>query len=272
MRPRSLTPVTTDDAPDLRSTVDSLQRGLEALRCFRAGEDSLPLDEIAARIGLSRATTQRLVHTLVAHAFLRQIPGSDYYCPDVACQVLGNAVLSTEPLARAALPILQSVADRFDALSVMLAVRERLSMLCLAERRGANQDMGISSQGLSFPIAATVLGRAWLWTQGGPSQSEVIQRIRAEAGQGGRAMSAVYQAFQELETSGYCTSVAEDGVRAWSIAVPLLMNSPDAPGVAALSCSVAGARGDDPLLRGEIGAALLEAARQLRDAVSPNRR
>ena len=58
--------------------VDSLHRGLEIMRSFRPGESTLSCSEIALRMGLRRATTQRLLDTLVAHAGMMGtgIPGS----------------------------------------------------------------------------------------------------------------------------------------------------------------------------------------------------
>ena len=292
MRPRSLPTIVAEDAPDLRGTVDSLQRGLEVLRAFRAGENTLPLGEIAARIGLSRATAARLIQTLIAHAFLRQIPGTDQYCPDVACQIVGNAVLSTDALVRAATPIMGNLAARFDA-SLTLAVRDRTSMLCLAEKREARRAAAPSAQGRSWPIAATVLGRAWLWAQSAPLQGEIIQRIRADADsaqQTTRAMPNVYRAFQELELTGYCSEQIAAGERMWMLGAPLPLGQgslgqsslgagslgagssiavPSSAGfVAALSCEIRGPRGEDQTLRAEVADAVLGAVRDIRQAAA----
>ncbi|RZI65319.1 MAG: IclR family transcriptional regulator, partial [Variovorax sp.] len=72
--------------------VDSLLRGLELLRLFDVRHRSLDTPEIAAKLGLSRATAAKLVATLQQHNFLRaRTPGGGFE-PHVACLALGRAV------------------------------------------------------------------------------------------------------------------------------------------------------------------------------------
>ena len=58
-------------APD---RIDSLQRGLEVLRCFGPGEGLLTVGDIAGRLALPKATARRLLDTLATHAFLLRSP------------------------------------------------------------------------------------------------------------------------------------------------------------------------------------------------------
>src|ERR1035437_8242530 len=85
--------------------VDSLRRGLEILRCFRAGEKSLLLADIVVRTKIPRLTAQKLRNTLTAQHFMRYLPEFDRYEPDVSCFVVGHALRASLPIIRVARPL-----------------------------------------------------------------------------------------------------------------------------------------------------------------------
>ncbi|WP_341317457.1 helix-turn-helix domain-containing protein [Paraburkholderia sp. IMGN_8] len=201
--------------------MDSLQRGLQLLRLFDLTTTSLSIAQVALRTGLPRPTAVRLVNTLVAERFITAIEGTDLYRPGFACHQLGNAFLQNEALVRAASPVLGALAERTGS-SVCVGVRERLDMLFVLHlpRLGANDR---PLQGATVPMAASLLGRVWLWAQPPHLQADLIQQIRREVEpQYGRvAISAVYRAFHDLEICGYCAEVNESSANDFTIAMPL---------------------------------------------------
>lgn len=279
MRHRTSAPKTRQDVPDLRTAVDSLQRGLEILRNFRVGDNSLSIGDLSARSGLPRATVARLINTLAAHRFVCPIPGTDRYRADVACQSVGRALLSNHPLVLAGQAGLRSFAEHF-GVDLIIAVRERLDMICIAHRQGASAETAAgrnqkrahdmqSATGALLPIASTAVGRAWLWSQPGHVQGEIVQHIRADVSTpaGGGAMPQVYRAFQELEEYGFCTQSGE-GPRGGSSTLPIDA-SIAAPIVVAgqtggaLACLAEPGRGDIVKLAGTLGPELVALAQQI---------
>lgn len=262
MRRRN-TPLEPVDRPQGTRDVDSLHRGLEILRCFRSGESMLSLNEISLRLGVPRPTTQRLVNTLVAHKFLHQVGDSDRYQPDVSCLVVGHAWIAESSIVRAARPIMQDLATRFDV-NVVLGARERLSMLCLEQCTSPKTPPSPVGVGMALPITATALGRAWLWAQPGSLQGELIQRTKSESGEeGARSIPGLYRAFQEMEEHGYCQSAGEWMRDINAIGTAVILHNGATYG---LSCEVAGLGWKKELFCEEIGEALLEAATQIKNA------
>lgn len=223
MRVRDKTPTVSNDVPDLQVSVDSLQRGLEILRVFNGQRHPMSVGDVASQLELPRATTARLTATLVAHGFLIPVPDTDLLRADTACHVLGNAVIWSEPIVRAAMPLMSGLAARALA-SVCLAVRERSTMLYLLEvRDDAHPIAEPALDGTCVPMLDAVVGRAWLWAQPSAVQGELIQRLRAEHGisNGSARMLDLYRAFQELEEHGYCVERSDTVQQRRTVAVPL---------------------------------------------------
>lgn len=141
------------DATESNRGIDSLQRGMEVLRCFQPGENALTVAEIARRLDLPRTTTRRLLNTLAAHDFLFSVPDRDAFRLHVASFVLGQAVLSGSELVRGATPVLQWLANRH-ALHCLLCVRDRGDMLVLAHQAGAGTAHCPSGPGRGCPSPA----------------------------------------------------------------------------------------------------------------------
>lgn len=188
-------------------TVDSLQRGLEVLRCYQPGEDVLSVAELAIRLELPQATALRLLMTLQAHGFLRRIPDGDLFGLDVGCLLVGQAFLSRSTLVRKARPVLQNLANRFN-LHVILCVPERNQMLVLAHANGKTANTLPLGAGRSLPVATTAIGCAWLWSQRPIAQGDWIAQLRNNAGpqEDSSQVAKIYLAFHDIERDGVCTS------------------------------------------------------------------
>ena len=253
-------PLATHEAPP--AAIDSLQRGLEAMRCFRPGEDALSDAEIARRLVLPRRTTRRLLDTLALHGFVLQAPRTDTFRLHVACFVVGQAVLNGAPLVRQAAPILQVLANRFDV-HALLAVPDRSDMLVLSHQVGAAAAGFKLGAGARVPTAETALGRAWLWTQPAAVQGQWLAELRAAAqGQAGNTHAAdLYQAFHDIEEGGACFSFGGWRRDAGLVATPIVLDDGRA---AAIACLRRTAGTGHHRFERECTAALVEAAAAIR--------
>lgn len=248
----------------MHDEASSLARGLEILRGFRPGENSLSIAEIASSLSLPRPTTARLVETLTAHQFLRSIPGTDSYQPDISCLVVGRALLASLSIIRIVRPTLQELADRF-GLNVVLGVRERLDTLCLEHCVGNNTQRFRYGVGALAPLVSTALGRAWLWAQPGVVQGELIDQIRIHADEKTkRSLPGLYRAFQEMEELGYCFSFGEWSRDVHAVATPLIL---DGAVRYSISCKATGIEPQEQRFRTEVGPALLSAVATIKNAI-----
>lgn len=245
--------------------VDSLRRGFDILRCFSSGEKALNLVELANRSRTPRSTTQKLVATLTAHRFLRYLPELDRYEPDVSCFVIGQALRSSLPFLRIARPLMASLARSLDV-EVLAAVREGNDILLL-ECCAAREDAPHHRAGTIMPLAASALGRAWLWSQRPAVQAEHLERLRGEGDEmRGRAAAAVYRAFEELERVGYCVSSGDVIHDFHVVATPLALEG--TPEVVVLGCATGGPGDKEQFLRERVALALLETAARIRNEMN----
>src|SRR5215475_8897043 len=88
----------------------SLARGLAVIRAFGNGPEVISVAEAARLSGISRAAARRCLHTLTVLGYVTGGGGAYRLAPKVLA--LGHAYLGSAPVARAAQPVLERVADR----------------------------------------------------------------------------------------------------------------------------------------------------------------
>jgi DNA-binding IclR family transcriptional regulator len=247
--------------PAPSEAVNSLQRGLDILRCFQPAEDLLPATEIAQRLGLPRATARHLLDTLVEQDFLMRADDGERYGLHVACFAIGQAVLSGSALVRAARAPLQALADRH-SVHALLAVGDRHDLLVLAHLTGVAAPAWTLGAGAHMPIADTAAGLAWLWAQAPQVQARWLSELRASSNPG--ALASLWRAFHELETGGLCATLWTQRSDMELLAAPLtLREGPTAVVACARATSAASNRPGKAL-----ESAMREALLTIREAVS----
>ncbi len=240
------------------ATVDSLQRGLDVLRCFHPGDEILSATEIARRLTIPVQTALRIMDTLEDAGFLRHFAGTDNFSLHDECQFLGQAFLSSSTLVRKARPILQTFADRFDV-HALVCVPDHLSMmvlLCISSDSLQPLQLG---PGFLLPIGSSAFGHAWLWRQDGALQDEWLLRLCKEelASSGNSHITQIRKSFYDLEESGICITASDSRDGFSMMATPLVLEN---EATAALGCLEVSSRWTEVSSRAEIGVALRETA------------
>ncbi len=253
-----------DDDASASGPVDSLQRGLEVLRCFGPADNALDVTEVARRMALSRPTTRRLLDTLAQHGFLLRQPGTDQYGLHVACLILGQAVLGHSALVKAARPLLPRFAELF-GVYVMTAVQERSDVLVMSASAPAGQSVAGPGVGMRLPLRSTALGHAWLWAQGAQTQAHWLARLRKEAAGQPGLLAGLYRSFQALEEQGACQTQAPEPRAPTCLASPVVLPTGAVAVVACLVSTMDDAQADERARA--CAAALPELAARLRAAV-----
>jgi DNA-binding IclR family transcriptional regulator len=92
----------------------SLSRGLAILSELEAASEPLGIREIARRLGLNPATTQRLVNTLVEEAFLLQEPVNQKYTLGYKALSLGSSLLDDNRLVSSSMMVLPELSSRLE--------------------------------------------------------------------------------------------------------------------------------------------------------------
>lgn len=144
--------------PEGKYVVPALAQGLCLLNLFSRDAPTLTAPEIATRLGLSRTTVFRLLHTLQLMGFVSREHDERSYKPGPALLNRGFAYLASLDLVERAQPILQRLRDE-TGMSAHLAVRDGQEIVYVA-RFAARTTVASSVQiGTRFPVHATVMGR-----------------------------------------------------------------------------------------------------------------
>lgn len=145
--------------PDKESFVRSLAHGLRVLESFAEGDDKVTLSEVARRTGLSRASSRRMLHTLV-HLGYATTDGRDFaLTPKVLS--LGLGFWSGNGLRDLLQPALRALAAELnESCSASVLVGEEIVYIARAHtRRIMRMDLDV---GTRLPAFATSMGRILL--------------------------------------------------------------------------------------------------------------
>lgn len=236
----------------------SLERGLEVLRAFRPGSESLANGEIAERTGLSRATVSRLTQTLVGTGFLQYDAGLRAYRLGAPVLSLAHAMRTGSPWLHAAAEPMQDVAAQY-RINVGLAIADRDEMVYLKSVR-YNRRVSLRSvvTGQRVPIELTSLGRAWL-AAAPPDDRRAVEAVlqaRRDPLQWAPLARDIALAAQSVAEHGYCVASWQPEVVA--LATPLVV--PGSP-VHVLNMSVTGTASQEMVAERLAGPLLALAAR-----------
>jgi DNA-binding IclR family transcriptional regulator len=156
--------------------VAAVDRALLLLASFRAGDRSLSLGELAARAGLVKSTTLRLLASLAHFGFVRKLEDGRYALgPEVArLQAVYTASFSLEG---AVMPVLRELVQRTRE-SAIYHVRQGDARLCLYRVDSPQPLRDHVQVGDLLPLDRGAGGRVLLAFSG--ARGAVYERIRHE--------------------------------------------------------------------------------------------
>ncbi len=211
----------TDVDSQSNEHVQSLERGLAVLRAFDKEHPAMTLADVAKVAGLTRATSRRLLHTLVTLGYV-STDGKLFELTPMVLD-LGHAYVSSLQLPDIAQPFMEALSERVHE-SVSAAVLDGDQVVYVA-RVPTQRIMAISlAIGSRLPAAWTSLGRVILAGKTDDELDAFVARIRfddAPAPSSLRDADQLTNAIRQVRTQGYSLldQELEDGVR--SVSAPL---------------------------------------------------
>ncbi len=207
----------------------SLGRGLDILRNLGANGSVITVADLAAQPENSRATAERLLHTLASEGFLHRIPDSadegGAYEPGLACLTLGTALLSSLSELWQRQPVLQEIASSF-GVELLVATCDGARMLVI-EYASASPVQQPSLVGSVAPLESSAWGRCLIWMHSAADQATLTDGIRQQLGpRASASLGQLYGAFQSLELSGRCEFDLGEGRVAIGMPVAAPTDSP----------------------------------------------
>lgn len=142
-----------------RDFIHSLEKGLAVIRAFDRNHSHMTLSDVSRRTGLTRATSRRLLHTLVATGYARTDGRLFELSPRVL--ELGYAYLSSFGIADVAEVYMKDVSRQVGE-GCSLGVLDGGDVICVA-RVATDRIMGESlAVGTRLPSFASTLGQVLL--------------------------------------------------------------------------------------------------------------
>lgn len=257
-------PSVTDTQGSPRVLTQTLERGLKILRAFHCEAKPLRNSTIAERSGLPRPTVSRLTNTLVGLGYLNRVEGAGQYELGRKVFSIGDAYLKATRIRAIARPFVERFVSEHEV-SLGIAAPDDLQMTYIVWCKEPNALTLRLSVGSMLPIGRTAIGKAYLWALSATERRPLISRIKAEAGARGAAVAAaINAAFHDLDSRGYCISMAEFQKNTFGIAVPLILDE----GRTILSLGGGGARLDvsEASLRRNVAPKLMQVAQDIQVA------
>lgn len=244
----------------------SLERGIEILRAFRPGVDTLGNGEIAERTGLPRSTVSRLTKTLVHVGMLDENRTDRSYRLAAAVLSLGHAVRVGSPVLKVMAPLMRAESTR-RRLNVGLATADRTMMVYLESiRYSPRATLRSVLAGQQVPMELTSLGRAYLSAISDAERERLLARFgRRRTNTTKELITDVRSSIRSIRRHGYCAVSWQPGVLA--VATPLVFESLP---VYALNMSTQDIE-PSKVLAEEIGEYLNSFAAKCREALSRSR-
>lgn len=226
---------------DDRALLGSVRNAARVLRAFSQADQELGVTELAARLGLGKSTTHRLLATLEAERLLEQDQGSGKYRLGLALYELGTKVSEHADLHEAALPVLTTLRHRTGEM-VHIGVLDGLEVVYV-ERLESHRLIPVFRQvGHRLPAHWTSSGKVLLAALPRPELLRRLAGVTLEVGTD-RTIDDVDRLVDELDrcaARGWASNVEEGHLGVASVGAPL--RGADASVIAAVSVVGASSR------------------------------
>jgi IclR family KDG regulon transcriptional repressor len=143
------------------SNVRAVERALQILGCFDEKHPDRGVSEIAQAVGLHKATTHRIVTTLLSYGYLERAEDGQRYRLGLRLADLGFKVLRRMDLRREALPIMANLAARLDE-TCDLSIYDRGEAYYIEVVQGNRALTIAAAVGRGLPAHATASGKVLL--------------------------------------------------------------------------------------------------------------
>ena len=226
-----------DNQSSTKQSVRSLQRALCILDAFSIDNPKLTLGEISTAVKLPRPTVTRLLATFIDSGFIVRIEGTRYYTLAVKLCRLGLIAQKSWELKKVALPVLQSLKNRFGE-TTYLDIVDGFDRLCILSVEGNQAVRTVVSIGQRAPLYAGADGRLLLAYQPDSVINEVTQpaNLISRTDRTITNQIVLKEALAKIRQEGFAISFGEWAEGSIGISAPVRDHSGDV--IAGVSMSV----------------------------------
>lgn len=200
--------------------VQSVQRALDLIEIVAERGGQLPIGEIASLAGLAIPTAHRLLRTLVARGYMRQLANRHYA---LGARLVPMAQAASTVLGADTEPILATLVARLGE-TANLAVLSGLRAQYVAQVSSPHQMRMFTEVGRQVQLHCTGVGKALLSQLGSPDVRRIVRRagLAAQTSHTITAEGNLLEEISQVRLRGFALDEQEQelGVRCVAVPVP----------------------------------------------------
>jgi len=226
------------------STLQTVERAVEVLRCFEGGEKTFSLPELTAALGYNKVTVFRLANTLVSEGLLAYDRDKLRYRVSFGLIALGRKLLDLDGLRDSAQAAMQDAREATTE-TICLSIQERYDQVvvyALPSLQPVRYVLEIGSRGAIFNGAA---GQCLLANKSRGELSNMIENdgFSLSTDNSISSLDALVDKVEFIQKNGFCISRGERIAAAAAGAAPIY--GPDGTVAAVLSIVMPEMRADE---------------------------
>jgi DNA-binding IclR family transcriptional regulator len=204
----------TPDADTGMTGVRAVDRAIAILQCFTPEQPAMSVIEIQKRVGLSRPTLYRLLHTLAARDLIHAEGDPQRFKLAHGVMKLSHVWLNGLEVVTVARPIVEGLRDLTGETAALFRLQHDLG-ICILECESRHELSISRGVGHSLKIMQGSTGKAMLAFMDPPRQAEFLAGLPANA-----ARTRLEESLTAARRNGYATSRGEIFVGAVAVSAP----------------------------------------------------
>jgi DNA-binding IclR family transcriptional regulator len=248
-----------------RTTVQSLERGLEILVAIAQADRPLGITELSRQFGLAKGSISRLVATLVEQSFLTRDPETAKYRLSMKVWELGNGAVSRLDIRGIARPVMEALNGATQETVHLTVLTEGDEMVFLDKLDSTRAVRPNVEVGTRLPAYCVANGKAMLAFLPKARVDRVLHgKLRQFTNTTITRKSELLAQFDKVRRLGYAVNRGEYRADVGGVAAPICDHTGFA--VAALGISVPSQRMTQVLIA-DLAPRLVESAQQISQAL-----
>jgi DNA-binding IclR family transcriptional regulator len=204
----------TSGADPAMTGVRAVDRAIAILQCFTPEQPAMSVIEIQKRVGLSRPTLYRLLHTLAARDLIHAEGDPQRFKLAHGVMKLSHVWLNGLEVVAVARPIVEGLRDLTGETAALFRLQHDLG-ICILECESRHELSISRGVGHSLKIMQGSTGKAMLAFMDPPRQAEFLSGLPADT-----ARIRLEESLKAALRNGYATSHGEIFVGAVAVSAP----------------------------------------------------
>jgi len=202
--------------------VRAVERALQILECFDDRHPERGVSEISEEIGLHKATTHRILTTLMNYGYIERAADGQKYCLGLRLSELGFKVVRRMNLRKEALPLIQQMLDQLGE-TCDLCVYDHGRVFYLDVLQSRHAVTVAATPGQRLPMHCTASGKLFLAYLPADVVSKALDvKLTGYTPKTITSLEQLHQQMEVVRQQGYSVDDQEFEIGLWAASAPIL--------------------------------------------------